>query len=249
VYGHRRTLASQLLLEQGFTFPEGVNIDLIDAKQDDLTSRIAMFNENNKKVLLPMEEAIAYADMRKLKNDQYPNGMSIAEICKVVGRTDVHVRETLALLDADDELKEAVVNGEVPGSTAKMIVSVTKGDKAAQKDMTATAKQAKKKGADGKAAKKELEAKIAAKRAANAQQKGKEVKARPLNADQLSKLGQKIAKHLETVSKEAKFTGYLENQIAYREMIAKDEALAAAYVLGAFQALQAAAGIDVDLMI
>ena len=103
------------------------------------------------------------------------------------------------------------------------------------------------KGALGKVNKAVLQQKIAAKRAANAVGTNRTVKMRALNDAQLTELGAKVAKHFEAVCKEAKWshTTLEEAQAA----VAKDEALAAAFTLGALIALRAAAGMKADLLL
>jgi len=236
VTGHRRHAATQILLGRGVEFPQGVNIYLVDRKEDTVTRLTRLFNENNKKSLLPLEEA---ATLKRLRDE----GLTVAQICAVVGRTDVHVRETLDLLTADASVQEAVKSGKVAGSMAKIIVSVAKGDAAAQQDLIADATAAK--GKD-KAAKARLLQKIADKRDANAVVKGKEAKIRALTDSQLSEIGERLAKHLKALLKEAKLDPEL-TQEGLVEWVKADDQLAAAYVAGAMDALKAAAGVKLNL--
>lgn len=236
VDGDRRLTAIELLLEKGVVFPQGVAATMVDKNQDDLTSTIQMITANTGKPFLPLEEAAAYKRLRD-------GGMSVAQICAAVGRTDVHVRETLDLLEADAAVQDAVKTGAVAGSMAKLIVSVTKGDNAAQKDLLADAVGAKKK---DKAAKARLMTKIQQKRDAKAVAKGKEVKMRALTDAQLSEIGERLAKHLKALLKEAGLGAEMQ-QGELVEWVKKDEKLAAAYVAGAMDALKAAAGVKINL--
>lgn len=239
VDGERRMTAIWMLLEKGFIFPQGIAATMVDRKQDDVTSLIQMYTANTGKPFLPLEEAAAFKRMRDA-------GMTIAAICKAVGRADVHVIDTLALLEADEDLQAAVASGQVGGTIAKVIATTARGDKALQKELTQDAKDARGKGAEAKAAKARMLKKIQDKKEAKAKAKGKQLKMRALTDDQLTELGAKQAKLLEVKVKEAgwKAFGTLEDMTA--EM-AKDEKLAAAFTLGTLLALRAAAGIKVDL--
>lgn len=241
--GHRRLTAIELLLKKGVVFIQGIKGDIVDRTQDDVTSLVQMITANTGKPFLPLEEAGAYKRLRDA-------GMSIAQICKAVGRTDVHVRETLDLVEAAQEVKDAVAAKQVSGSTAKVIVSVAKGDAVKQAELTeaAAAVKAAPSAADKKVANKTLQAKIQAARDAKAVAAGKEVKIRALTDDQLSAIGDKLAKHLVALLKEAKLDS--EMPIAALQEWAKgDDLLAAAYVAGAVDALKVAAGMKIDLVI
>lgn len=232
VAGHRRVAATLLLLKKGVVFPHGVNAHLVDRAQDDKTSLILMFSENNAKPLLPLEEAAALKRMRDL-------GMTIKEICKAVGRADVHVTDTLALLEADASLKDAVKDGTVGATVAKQIAVVAKGDKAKQAELTKDAVDA---GKD-KVKRRAVIAKIDATKVAKAAAKGKVLKIRALTDDQLSEIGSKLAKHLLALLKEAKLDAALD----LAAWVKQDEKLAVAYTSGALAALRAAAGEKISL--
>ena len=241
--GDRRLTAIELLMEKGVVFPQGIKGDIVDRTQTDRVSRIQMLTANTGKLFLPLEEAAAYKELRD-------DGMTIAEICKSVGRTDVHVRETLDLLEAAPEVKDAITSKKVSGSTAKVIVSVAKGDAAKQAELTAAAAAVKTAptAAAKKVANKALQAKIQATRDAKTIAAGKEVKMRALTDDQLSAIGDKLAKHLVALLKEAKLDSEM-TQSALQEWAKADEKLAAAYVAGAVDALKSAAGLKIDLAI
>lgn len=241
--GDRRLTAIELLLEQGVEFPAGIKGDIVDRTQDDVTSLIQMITANTGKPFLPLEEAAAYKRLRD-------GGMSIADICKAVGRTDVHVRETLDLLTAAAEVKDAVTSKKVSGSTAKLIVSVAKGDATKQAELTAQAVAVKTAStpAAKKAASAALQARIQQTRDANRTAAGKEVKMRALTDAQLSTIGETLAKHLVSLLKEAKLDPAMA-QGALQDWAKADENLACAYVAGAIDGLKVAAGLKIDLAI
>lgn len=239
VTGERRYLATQILLKQGVEFPQGVNANILDKAASDLEKLALLFNENNQKPLLPLEEAAAFKRMKDM-------GMTATEICKLVGRSMMHVTSTLGLLDAAPEVLDAVKSGEISASTAKEIARTAKGDKDEQKQLVATAKAAKGKGTAAKAAKGQLKSKLQAKKVAKAAKKGKTLKMRALTDDQLSELGARLAKHLATLLKDAKL-GEDITQGDLKEWIAKDDKLAVAYTAGVVDALKAASGIKIAL--
>ena len=149
--GDRRLTAVELLLKwadegnpKGYDFAEGVAAVVVEKGQDDLRSLIQMFEANSGKAFLPMEEAAAYKRMREA-------GMSLEQIASAVGRNHVHVNNTLALLEAPEELQKAVKEGKVGGTLAKKIATSARGNKAKQKELTEKAIKA---GKDKKAQRK-----------------------------------------------------------------------------------------------
>lgn len=239
VDGERRMTAIWHLLDKGVVFPEGIKATLVDKKQDDVTSLIQMYTANTGKAFLPLEEAAAFKRMRDA-------GMTIAQICKAVGRADVHVIDTLALVDADEDLQAAVASGAVGGTMAKVIATTARGNKALQKELTAEAKEAKGKGAEAKAAKGRLLKKLQDTKDAKAKAKGKTLKIRALTDEQLSALGEKVAALLAVKAQEAKWAPSTDVN-DFVAIAAKDEALAAGYTLGLLMGLRAAAGLQVTL--
>lgn len=238
ITGHRRKLATDILLKKGVVFPEGVNAHLVDAKESDLDSTVRLFTENNQKPLLPLEEAAAFKRLRD-------GGMTILQIAKAVGKADTHVIDTLALLEADESVQEAVRSGKVGATIAKVIATTARGDKQAQKEMIEEAKAAKGKDSAAKAARARLGKRIMDTKKAKAAKKGKVLKIKALDPVALSELGAKVAKMLEAKAKEA---GWKDMTIeAMREAVAKDEKTAAAFTFGALQALLVAAGQPFDL--
>lgn len=239
-WGHRRTTAIQLLRSRGVQFPVGVPAKLVDKAQDIQHATIQMFVENSAKPLLPLEEAAAYKRLRDGFPDQGIKGMTVKEICKAVGRREMHVGEMLALLDAPEELKEAVKSGAVGKTQAKRIARDGRGDPEAQKKLTEVAKKA---NSGDKGARKELEKALDASKRTKAAKKGRTLKIRALSDEDLNKLGldmqNQLKKHLKQAGKPEDFD--------LRKWVGADDKLALAATFGAIMALRAAAGIKTDL--
>jgi ParB/RepB/Spo0J family partition protein len=239
VDGDRRLSAVELLLKKDSdAFPEGIPAIIIDKAQDDLKSLIQMFEANTGKPFLPMEEAAAFKRMRD-------EGMTIADICKAVGRKQMHVQAMLALLDADPEVQEAVQKGEIGKTEAKDIAVHAKGDKAKQKEIVAAAKDAKK-DPKNKAKKRIVLKKIDEARQAKAAKQGRTLKVKHLSDEQLAEIGAKLAKVWIAKAKQAGVTK-TETDADITKWCAGDDALAAAFTWGALQALKVAAGMKLDL--
>lgn len=230
--GDRRLTAIELLIKKGHEFPEGVPAVIVDKDQTELTSLIQMFEANTGKAFLPLEEAAAYKRMKDA-------GMTVAKICASVGRKQVHVISSLALLEADGELQTAVKDKSINSTTAKKIAVHARGDKAKQKELVAQAKAV---GKD-KGKKKELDKAIDDSRRSKAAKTGKVLKMRALSDDELSNLGSGLAAKMADRMKEAGKS--LDFDV--RGWVAKDEALALAFTFGALEALKAAAGVKIDL--
>lgn len=240
VDGRRRFTAIQMLQKKGIQFPVGVPAKIVDKKQDDVTSIQQMFIANEGKDFLPLEEAACF---KKLKD----HGLTLKEIAKTVGRRETHVAEMLALIDATTELKEAVASGKIGKTTAKQIAAATKGDAETQKALTAQATAV---GKDAKDKKKRraVVQQIQQAKAAKAVKKGRKVpKMRALDDDQLAEMGEKVAKQLTVLMKEAPGDLKISELGNMLEWIKKDATLAVAATFGALQALKAAAGQKVDL--
>lgn len=242
VDGDRRLTAIEMLLKmaeegkpEGYTFPDGIPARMVDKAQDDVTSLIQMFEANTGKAFLPLEEAAAYKKMRDA-------GMTVEEIGKAVQRAHMHIVSTLAILEGDESLKDAVKAGTIKGTLAKEIAVVARKDLKKQaelvNDAIAAGKDAKKKAA--------LKAKIAATRVAKNAAKGKTLKIRALTDAQLSEIGDKTAKHLAVLLKDAKKMG---DGSDLAEIIKKDDQLAVAFTFGVLQALKAAAGLKIELFL
>lgn len=238
VWGHRRHAAIMSLLKKGVPFPVGVPAKIVDKALDVQQATIQMFVENTQKPLLPLEEAAAYKRLRDGVADAEPPvpGMTLKEICAAVGRAMPHVTEMLALLEADDEVKDAVKSGKIGKQTAKVIASRAKGDKEAQKALVRKAIQAK--GTKG--------GKGAVIREAENLKRGKNGKTpllRALSDVQLTKLGAAQAAHVVTSLKNANKPADFD----IRAWVNADDKLALAAAWGALEALKAAAGAKIDL--
>ena len=230
--GDRRLTAIELLLSKGHQFPEGIPAVIVDKDQDDITSLVQMFEANSGKAFLPMEEAIAYKKMQDA-------GLSITKICEAVSRKHVHVVATLALLQADSDVQDAVKGGTVSGTTGKKIATAARGDKIKQKELIAQAKAV---GKD-KAKKAALDKSLNDTRRAKAASKGKTIKMRALSDVELSAIGSSLA---ESLAAKLRDCGYpLDTDV--RAWVAKDDKLALAFTFGALEALKAAAGMIVNL--
>jgi ParB family chromosome partitioning protein len=234
VDGERRLTAVMALIEEGVIFADGIQVLIVDKKQDEVTSLIQMFEANTGKAFLPLEEAAAFKRMRDA-------GMTLEQIAQRVSRNHLHVNNTLALLEADLSVQEAVATGQVGSTMAKKIAVAARGDKAKQKDLVTKAVAA---GKDKKAQRR-VKVEVEQARVDTAAKKGRVVKMRALSDDQLKELGEKI---------EAQFTQALSDAgLPDREQFlvacADDNVLAAAFSLGALQALKAAAGLWVSLTI
>jgi len=97
----------------------------------------AMFTaiaSNDGKPLLPSEEAAAY---QKLKNW----GVTVVDIAKRVGRTEVHIYNRLKLVDAAPEVKVALDKKEIGVTEARNIVMESAGDIEKQKAKLAKTKE------------------------------------------------------------------------------------------------------------
>ncbi len=237
--GDRRLTAIELAMKGGFVFADGVPVIIVDKAQSDLDSLFQMFEANSGKAFLPLEEAAAYKRMRDGDPENGIKGLTIKQICDRVSRKQVHVVATLALLDADDTVKDAVKDGSVNSTMAKKIAVAARGDKAKQQELVAAAKSA---GKDkGKLA--AVKRKVDDTRIAKAASKGKTLKMRALADDELSALGASLAKAMTQKLKDAGKPLTFD----VRDWVSKDDALALAFTFGALEALKAAAGVKTKL--
>lgn len=234
--GDRRLTAIELIMkkEPAYFGEEGVPVIIVHKEQDDLTSLFQMFESNSGKAFLPLEEATAYKRMRDA-------GLSIAKICERVGRKQVHVVATLALLDADTTVQEAVKDGSVNSTLAKKIAVNARGDKAKQKELIADAKAA---GKDKKA-RRVVKEKVEQARQDKAKKAGRVLKIRALTDDQLSAIGVKMSEVL--MAQMAVIS--LEAETDLTAWMAKaDPDQQVAFTFGVLQGLKAAAGLTVNLL-
>lgn len=127
--GDRRFTAIEKLLKKGHKFPEGIMAVIEDKGIEDLDALVTMFEANTGKPFLPLEEAAAYKRMQD-------GGLSIKKICERIGKAERHVRQMLDLLNADEDVKDAVKSGKIGKQTAKDIATKAKGNKEKQKELT-----------------------------------------------------------------------------------------------------------------
>jgi ParB-like chromosome segregation protein Spo0J len=232
--GHRRLAAIQLLMSKGEVFEVGVPVKIVDKASSKIDDLLLMFVANGGKPFLPLEEAAAYSRLREA-------GMTVAQICKAVGRKQMHVTSILALADGDESLKQLVKEGKIGKTMAKDIAVNARGDKAKQAEL---AKEAAEAGGDKKK-KRAVGRKVAEARQAKAVRKGKRVpKMRALTDEELNALGAKIGERLPKLIMDAKAMMYEKNLFKW---IKEDDKLALAFTYGALQALKSAAGVKVEL--
>lgn len=259
VDGDRRLTAIELLLGEGVT-PEGggtpVRCDFahgvpakIDPKGAPMKDRfLRMFKANDGKLFLPVEEAHAFQRMK----DVY--GMTIADIEEATGKSDNYIVGSLALLQADPVLVEAVKSGEVSAGVAKSIAVNARGDAEKQKELVADAKAA---GKD-KAKRRAVLKKIDDARRAKAAKKGKALKMRTLDKEEVAGMGARAARLLVAKAKEAEWVEKgvvasakeLETEDGLKAAIgyvARDGSHVAAYTLGFLMAMRAVAGMKSPL--
>lgn len=236
--GDRRLTAIEHLIglaakgsPDGYDFPEGIPAYVVSKDQGEITSLLQMFEANTGKPFMPLEEAAAFKRMRDA-------GMTIEEISKAVQRAHVHVVATLALLDADSSVQEAVRRGAVGGTMAKKIAVAARGNKAKQAELVKEAVAA----GNDKKAKRRVVAKIEEARIEKAAKHGRTIKMKALTDDQLAEMGAKAAKILEVKIREAGWTSS-EDFNAYVEKCASDDGLATAYTVGLIAGLRLAAGL------
>lgn len=234
VDGDRRLTAIERLMDEGVEWQFGVPVKVVAANSSEIQLLIQMFEANSGKPFLPMEEAVAYKRMREA-------GMTIQEICAAVQRKQVHVVNTLALVDASDEVKQAVVDNRVGSTLAKDIAVVARGDTQVQRELISEAVAA---GKD-KTALRKVKTKIEQVRREKASRSGRVLKVKPLTDEQLNELGAKVGERIAEKLQNAGFG----TQAALLKKCSKDDQLAAAFTLGALEALKAAAGIKVNLFI
>lgn len=256
VDGERRLTAIRLLYTEGIdgsgpiTFEHGVPVKLEAAGTSSIDKLLRMYKANGGKPFLPLEEAEAFRRMRTDEVDAdgkiTRKGLTIAQIEEATGKSDNYIVGSLALLDADQSLIDAVKTGEVSAGVAKSIAVNARGDKTAQAELATEAKAA---GKD-KVKRRAVLKKIEAKRVAKAEKKGLKLKMKALSDDDLKALGEKTARHLAAKAKEAGWDEQTADSSTLDERIQRmvevcqmDEALTAAFTLGALQALKAAAGI------
>lgn len=237
VDGDRRMTAIESLLKKGETFPLGIPAKVEKADADDTELLIRMFTANTGKQFLPMEQAVAFKRMKDA-------GMTLKDIEQRTGASDNTIVGALALLDADDSLKNAVTTGKLKGTIAKSIAVNARGDKAKQAELTKEAVEAGKDKKKVAAVKSKIDD---ARRAKAAKTKpGLKLKMRALTNDQLKALGTKMGEHLAT---QLETLGMAFDSDLVQWLKDGDNELRLAYTFGVLQALKASAGVVVPLVL
>jgi ParB/RepB/Spo0J family partition protein len=237
VDGDRRLTAIELLMKKGVTFDIGVPVEIVDKNDTAADLLIRMMAANTSKPFQPLEEASAYKRMRD-------EGMTLKQICAAVGRKQVHVNATLALLDADESLVDAVKAGKLSKTDAKEIATAVRGDKQKQKELVAEAVAAQ--GDKGKQQK--AKAAVHKARTEKAKAKGKVLKIRALSDVQLGELGTNVSgKVAELLAQIGKSLDTDMDQLLIKH--AKEDAgYELAYTYGLLVALKIAAGAPTNSM-
>ena len=116
--GHRRLAALDHAIKHSLIDAATFQIPVIiaDRNQTEVEALAQMARANDGKPLLPFEQAQLF---KRLMD----NGLKIAEICKVVGKSGTYVRNNLALLDASPEVVAAAKDGTIGRALAFRIAS------------------------------------------------------------------------------------------------------------------------------
>lgn len=233
VDGDRRFTSVEELVKEGFSFPEGIPVCVADKSLSELDLRVMAYTSNTGKPFLPLEEAQLIKTMRDV------DGLSIKEICRRLAKHPPQIQAALALVDADESVKEAVATGKVGATLAREIAQRAKGDKAKQKELVEKAS----KGGKAKNAVREEVQRI---QSAQARRRlNKPEKAKPLGAAQLEEQQDKLYQQfVEAASAEG--LGDIDAMLA---ACGKDGKLSAAFYLGAYLATKAAAGEKVKISV
>jgi ParB-like chromosome segregation protein Spo0J len=236
VDGERRWLAVMGLIDAGEEFDNGIpaKVEPADASQEDLI--LKMFLANEGKRLLPYEEGMYFKRLQAA-------GMTAKEMEQKTGRSDSSIWYALALVEADDDLVEAVKKGTIGTTIAKTIAVNARGDKQRQKELVAKAKEVKKTGDKKKLAalKKEIDEDRRAKAAK--ERPGLKIKARKADEADIAEMGTVVAARLKDVMD--KFG--MDHDTNMDEWIGTDRELQIAANFGALQALKAVMGMKIKL--
>lgn len=232
VDGDRRFTSVEELVKSGFSFEDGIPVAVADRAMTDTDLRVLAYTSNSGKPFLPLEEA---ALIKKLKDD----GLSIKEICRRLAKHPPQVQAALALVEADDSVKEAVASGKIGATLGREIAKKAKGDKAKQKDLVEKASQ-------GKQGKKVVKEEVERTSSPNARRRlNKPEKVKPLGQAQLEEQQDKLyGQFVEAASAEG--LGDIDAMLA---ACGKDGKLSAAFYLGAYLATKAAAGEKVKISV
>jgi ParB-like chromosome segregation protein Spo0J len=231
VDGERRYQAVMGLIDGGEFFEFGIpaKIEPADADPKDLIAKMFLANEG--KPLLPYEEGLYF------KRLQTEFGMTAKEMEKFTGRSDSTIWYGLALVEADEDLVEAITSGKVGTTIAKQIAVNARGDKAKQKELTAKAKAAKGDNKKTAALKKEIDD---ARRAKAAKERPNlKLKAKKADEAEIAQLGQDVAARLKDLMEKMEMA--LDSDM--HEWISNDRELQIAASFGALEALKKVMGV------
>jgi len=138
INGHRRVAACKLVKDRykNKKIPLRHNFPITSLPSRVLSGNLSetdilvhMLISNDGKPFLPLEEAMMYKQLKE--ESEY----TAQQIAKRIGKSVSHVSDRLAILNADDSVKEAVQDGSVTTSDAVTIVRKTKGDQDKQKEL------------------------------------------------------------------------------------------------------------------
>lgn len=133
--GHRRTKALELAQEKGWIDPRAFPVPIMIAERgtSDIEQVAMIARANDGKPLTPVEEATLY---KRLVDASY----AIAEICRMVGHSEMYVRQHLDLLNADPVVTEALRVGEITKTLALNISTQAKRGRVNAAELVALAK-------------------------------------------------------------------------------------------------------------
>jgi ParB-like chromosome segregation protein Spo0J len=230
--GERRWLSVMGLIDAGEEFEFGIPAKVEPADATDRDLIIKMFLANEGKRFLPYEEALYY---KRLQD----SGMTLAQIEEATGRSDNSIVGALALLQADDDLQDAVIKGTIGATMAKSIAVNVRGNKARQRELVAAAKHAKKSGDRAKMAKvrKDVDDERRAKAAKTAP--NLKLKARKAEESEIAALGQEVGANLVKLMTALG----LPHETDMRAWLAADTELQIAATFGALTALRRVMGV------
>lgn len=145
--GDRRLTAVEFLLKKGTVFDDGILAIIEDKSATDVENMILMFESNSGKPFLPLEAAKAYHMLME-------TGLSVKQVAKMLGKSEQHVKFTVALMEADVSVIEALEKGEINSMTARTIAKSNNKDQ--QKQLVVRARSAGKSRASQQELKQEL---------------------------------------------------------------------------------------------
>lgn len=133
--GHRRTKALELAQEKGWIDPRTFPVPIMIAERgtSDLEQVAMIARANDGKPLTPVEEATLY---KRLVDAE----VSIADICRQVGHSEMYVRQHLDLLNADPAVTAALRAGEITKTLALNISTQAKRGRVNAAELVALAK-------------------------------------------------------------------------------------------------------------